>query len=102
MNAQNFFQDLATLENLFQSLRRHCAATVIPAQVGESLFTFKDCSRPNLFPVRPVGRQVRAISTRRHLHLEGADGITTGLRPEQSQAFESDLSGGLTSFGSWA
>jgi hypothetical protein len=84
MNAQIFFQDLATLENLFQSRGRHRAATIVPAQVGESLFTFKDCARPNLFPVRPVDCQVRAKSTTWQLHFEGADGITARLRPEQS------------------
>src|SRR5205823_14565323 len=67
-------QDLAALKNLFQSLCRHGAASIIPAQVWESLFAFKDCGCPNLFSVRPVGRQVRAKSTTRQLHLEGAGG----------------------------
>ena len=88
MNAQIFFQDLATLENPFQSLRRHRAATVIPAQVGKSLFAFKDCCRPNLFPVRPVGREVRAKSTTRQLHLEGADGITAGYAQSRAKRFK--------------
>src|SRR6266581_3043346 len=69
------------LEKVFQSLCRHGAASIIPAQIGDSLFAFKDCVRPNLFPVRPVGRQIRAKSTTRQLHFEGADGITARLRP---------------------
>jgi hypothetical protein len=82
MNAQIFFQDLATLKNLFQSPQRHGAASIIPAQIGESLFAFKDCGRPNLFPVRLIARQIRAKSTTRQLHFEGADRITARLRPD--------------------
>jgi len=88
MNAQIFFQDPGDVGKPFPVASPVTALQPLsPAQSRGSLFAFKDCSRPNLFPVRPVGRQVRAKSTTRQLHFEGADGIAAGLRPEQSQAF---------------
>ncbi len=96
MNAQVPFEELAAAINRLETRERLWAAAIVPAQVGGGLFALEDGGEAEVaVSLWPIGGDVCAVTALRESDLERANRVAIFLRPEEGEAFESQMGRGL-------
>ncbi|MDQ3119655.1 MAG: hypothetical protein M3Q89_08850 [Verrucomicrobiota bacterium] len=91
MNAQVSFKDGAAIGYGRKTFARRRGAAIVPTQIGQHLFAFKNCGYPGLTSARAVCGHIRAVAALRKTHLDSAGRVALRLCPENGEALETSV-----------
>jgi hypothetical protein len=91
MDAEMFFQHLATPADRTKPLARRFPAAVVSPQIGQCLFALEDRSDAGLFWLGAIGCHVGAIPALRQGDFRSARRVALRLRPNESKTFQADV-----------
>src|SRR2546423_11908654 len=91
MNPQISLQDFTALMNFFETPHSCRSASVVTSKVDQRLFALENCAGTWLFSIRAICRHVCAVSTARQSDFHCARGVAVPLRPNESEAFQTNM-----------
>src|SRR6478735_10790518 len=96
VNTKVLFEHCTASANRMEPIASCSAAAVIPAQIWQCLFAFKNRSHPEIARLGSIGGDIHAITTFWHDHLRCTRRIAIRLRPQESKTLQPKVSVGFT------